>query len=438
MQRSKFVFATAATVATVVLLAGCAPGAATGSTAPREAVSTEIGSDPISLSLVSTPESGASTQATIAAFEKAYPNVTVEYEQTNYEDYNKSVNLALNSDDSPDIVLLNSVANTVKNDLVLDLDPYAEAYGWNDVYPSNQLDQWRVAEDGSTLGPGGALYAAPAGFSTVGLYYNKKIAADLGITAAPATLEEFEADLAIAQAAGKLPLQLGNSQGHSSFVVQLVGQSVDGAAEAANWVFGAKGSTFDTAGNVEGATKLADWATKGYIPKDANGVDLQGAVANFVKGDGLFFVDGNWDATAIGDGLGADAGFVAFPGAKATAIGTSVAYAISSRSEHPNAAAAFLNFLNSPEASEQQFASGFMPVDPTAATPEPGTVMADIVAAWGRVVADNGLVGFNNNATATMNDTLTAASQELIASKITVAEFITQIQDDWSATHGQS
>jgi len=438
MQRSKFVFVTAAAVATAVLLAGCAPGATTGSAGAREAVSTKLGSDAITLSLISTPESGASTKATIAAFEKANPTVTVKYEQTNYEDYNKSVNLALSSDKSPDIALLNSVANTVKNDLVLNLDPYAAAYGWKDIYPSNQLDQWRVAGDGSTLGPGGALYAAPAGFSTVGLYYNKKMAADLGITKAPATLDEFEADLAIAQAAGKLPLQLGNSQGHSSFVVQLIGQSIDGSAAAANWVFGAKGSTFDTAGNTAGATKLADWAAKGYIPKDANGVDLQGAVANFVKGEGLFFVDGNWDATAIGTGLGADAGFVAFPGAKATAIGTSVAYAISSKSKHPNAAAAFLNFLNSPEASKQQFASGFMPVDPTAATPEANTVMADIVAAWGKVVADNGLVGFNNNATATMNDTLTATTQELIATKITVAEFISQVQADWAETHGKS
>lgn len=438
MQRSKFVFATAATVATVALLAGCAPGGSSAPTAEREAVSTELGSEQITLSLISTPESGASTKATIAAFQKAYPNVTVDYEQTNYEDYNKSVNLALSSEKSPDIVLLNSVANTVKNDLVLNLDPYADAYGWGDIYPSNQLDQWRVAEDGSTLGPGGALYAAPAGFSTVGLYYNKALAAELGIPEAPATLDEFEADLATAHAAGKLPLQLGNSQGHSSFVVQLIGQSIDGAADAANWVFGAQGSTFDTDGNVTGATKLSEWAAKGYIPKDANGIDLQGAVANFVKGDSLFFVDGNWDATAIGDGLGADAGFVAFPGAKATAIGTSVAYAISSRSEHPNAAAAFLNFLNSPEASEQQFASGFMPVDPSAATPEPNTVMADIVAAWGNVVADNGLVGFNNNATATMNDTLTATTQELIASKITVDELVSQVQADWAQTHGDS
>lgn len=437
MQRSKLVLSAAGTLAVAVLLSGCAPGGSTGSNGPAEEVSKELGSEEITLSLVSTPESGESTKATIAAFEEQYPNVTVEYEQTNYEDYNKSVNLALSSDKSPDIVLLNSVANTVKNDLVLDLDPYADLYGWEDVYPSNQLDQWRVAADGTTLGPGGALYAAPAGFSIVGLFYNKAVAEKLGITEAPATLAEFEADLATAKAAGVMPLQLGNAQGHSSFVIQLVGQSTDGAAEAAKWVFGTEGADFDTAGNELATSKLDEWNAAGYLPTDANGVDLQGAVDQFITGNSLFFVDGNWDAAKIGDGLGADAGFAPFPGENVTAIGTSVAYAISSKSEQPNAAAAFLNFLNSPEASEQQFAQGFMPVDPSAATPEPGTVKEGIVDAWSQVVDANGLVGFNNNATATMNDTLTAASQELLAKKITPEDFITQVQTDWAQTHGR-
>lgn len=439
MQRRKYVLTAAGVLATAVLLAGCAPGgSANPSATAAEKVSTDLGTEDITLKLISTPESGASTKATIAGFEKLHPNVKIEYTQTNFEDYNKSVNLELNSDTAPDIALLNATANTVKNKLVLNLDPYAEAYKWDTIYPSNELDQWRVAEDGTTLGPGGALYAAPAGFSIVGLYYNKKLATELGIDAAPATLDEFEADLATAKAAGKLPLQLGNAQGHSSFVIQSIGQSIEGAAEANKWVFGTKGASFDTAGNTKGATLLTDWAKKGYIPDSANGTDLQGAVANFVAGEGLFLVDGNWDAAAIEKGLGADAGFVAFPGEKATGIGTSVAYAISSKSKHPNAAAAFLDYLHSEDASKQQFEQGFMPVDTAAVTPEPGSVKAGIVDAWAAVVADNGLVGFNNNATSTMNDTLTAATQELIAGKSTVATFIKTVQADWAQTHDAS
>ncbi|MBE3010648.1 extracellular solute-binding protein [Microbispora sp. NEAU-D428] len=389
----------------------------------------------VALSLVSTPESGAAIKAIIAAFQAEHPNITINYQDTNYDDYNKSLNLSLASGQAPDIALLNSVGTTVKDGLVRSLTPYEQAYGWDKVYPSTQLAQWRVGADGSTLGSGD-LYAAPAGFSIVGVYYNKAKATKLGITAPPATLADFESALAKAKAAGEVPLQLGNAQGHASFAVQLIGQSQDGAENAAKWTFGRQGTSFDTPGNRSGAEKLLDWAKKGYLPKDANGVDLQGAVDKFTKGEGVFFIDGNWDAGKIGDRLKEDAGFFAFPGAKATAIGTSVAYAISAKSAHPDAAAAFLDFLHGPQASAEEFKVGFMPADPSAAKADTDTVMAGIVAAWARVNADNGLVGFNNNATATMNDRLTAATQELIGGKTDVTGFIDAIQSEWAKTHG--
>lgn len=433
MQRR--ILPTALALAAALSLGACAPGG-TASTAPisTEQASKDLGSENITLKLISTPESGASTQATIEAFEKKYPNVSVEYKQTNYDDYNKSVNLELNADTAPDIVLLNSVNNTVKNKLVLDLDPYAELYGWTEKYPVNQLSQWRVGENGTTLGEG-PLYAAPAGFSEVGLYYNKATAADLGIKA-PTTFEEFEEQLAKAADAGVLPLQLGNAEGHASFLVQSIGQSTDGAGKYADWAFGKTGASFDTEGNRKGTEALARWATKGWLPKDVNGVNLQGAVDAFISGKGLFLVDGNWDAGKIAEGLGADAGFVPFPGKNITAIGTSVAYAISSSTKHPNAAAAFLDFLGCPEASANQFEQGFMPVDPSAATPAEGTLQADLVSAWTKISDADGLVGFNNNASPTMNDTLTATSQELLAGRTTADEFIAAVQADWDKTHG--
>ncbi|MEU1055419.1 extracellular solute-binding protein [Streptomyces sp. NPDC005876] len=426
----------AGAVFVVLTAAACAPGAGNDTAVePSGPVRTGVPDEKVTLSLVSTPESGAAVKAIIKAFEAEHPQVRIKYQDTNYDDYNKSLNLALASDQAPDIALLNSVGTTVKDKLVRDLSPYAKAYGWEKSYPSSQLDQWRVAPDGTTLGEGD-LYAAPAGFSLVGVYYNKAKAAELGITEPPSTLAGFEAALDKAKKAGEVPLQLGNSLGHASLTVQLIGQSKDGADTAAKWTFGRKGSTFDTPGNRTGVDKLAQWAKKGYLPGSANGTELQEAVDKFAKGEGVFFVDGNWDAAKIGDRLGKDAGFFGFPGDKATAIGTSVAYAVSARSKHPDAAAAFLDFLHSAQASAEQFKAGFMPADITAAEPEGGTVMTDIVAAWTKVNDDNGLVGFNNNATATMNDKLTAATQELIAGRTDTDAFVKAIQDEWAATHG--
>ncbi|MFC9558055.1 ABC transporter substrate-binding protein [Agromyces sp. NPDC056965] len=438
MQRRTLLLSTTGFIAVGVLLAGCAPGGAATESGTAVEASLDLTDQEITLELMSTPESGAATEATIAAFEAEHPNISIEYSQTNYEDYNQSVNLNLSSEQSPDIVLLNSVGNTVKNGLVLPLDDYAGLYGWDDFFPSNQLNQWRVADNGSTLGEGGTLYAAPAGFSLVGLYYNTEIADRLGI-AAPSSPAELASALEVAKAAGVVPVQLGNAEGHASFIVQLIGQGIEGADAANAWAFGHEGETFDTAGNATAAQTLVDWQAAGYT-SDAttvNGTNLQGAVDNFIAGEGLFLVDGIWDAGKIGDGLGDAAGFIAYPNETTTGIGTSVAYAISAQSEYPNEAAAFLDFLRSPEASEQQFAQGFMPNDPTVAVAEPGTLQGDIVAAWAAVSEADGLVAFNNNATATMNDTLTAGTQQLIAGQSTVEGFLEAVQGDWAKTHGQ-
>ncbi|MBT2598100.1 ABC transporter substrate-binding protein [Arthrobacter sp. ISL-72] len=421
--------------AAVVVMSACAPGSSSpaSSTTP-DSVSTQIPTSDVAIELATTPESGAATKKIAEAFTKQHPNVTVNVTATSFEDYNKGINLQLDSDKAPDIALINVVGNTVKNNLVLDLDDYSNSYGWEKVYSSSGLSQWRVAEDGKTLGTG-PLYAVPSGFSEVGLYYNKALAAKIGIGDAPKTLADFEEDMAKAKAADVLPLQVGNAQGHAAFIVQSIGQSVDGATNAAKWAFGTKGSTFDTEGNKLGVQKLQKWSKLGYIPDAANSVDLQGAVAKFGAGEGLFFVDGNWDASKISDALNADAGFAVFPGKSTTAIGSSVGYAISAKSKNKDTSAAFLNFMNSPEAAKLQFEQGFLPADTTVVSATPGTVQVDLLKAFGELRDADGIVPFNNNATATMDKALTAETQRLLGGQSTTDEFIKAIQDNWTKVH---
>ena len=197
---------------------------------------------------------------------------------------------------------------------------------------------------------------------------------------------------------------------------------------------GKSGSTFDTKGNREGAQKLQDFAAQGLIPADANATDLQGAVTKFGQGKGAFLIDGNWDAATIEKALGAKAGFTVFPGATPTAIGGSTAYAISAKSKHPNAAAAFLDFLRSDAAAQASFDAGFLPFNTKAITAKPG-LQKDLVQAYGTVTEANGVVSFNNNATASMNDTLTQQTQELVSNKTTVDKVLAAIQTDWAGSH---
>ncbi|MFJ6521585.1 ABC transporter substrate-binding protein [Streptomyces filamentosus] len=413
---------------------GLTPGADAGDSAAGP-VSTKIPEGKVTLTIASSENAGT-TKALGKAFEARHPNVTVDFQYTGPEDYDKSLNLKLSSDNAPDLALLNKLGTTVKAGLVRDLDPYVKAYGWDKVYPSSQLDQWRSTKDGKELGTG-RHWAAPAGFSVVGVYYNKEIAAKLGIKP-PSNRAEFDAALVKAKAAGQLPVQLGNLIGHSAFIVQSIANSADGAAITSSWVNGHLGSTIKSRGGQDGARSLATWAKEGYLPPDANGKDLQGSVADFTKGKGLFLFNGSWDAQVIDKAMKGKAGFFPFPGedGKVTGIGTSVAYAIPTKAKNPDLAAAFLDFMNTPEAARIQFSTGFLPVahaDKVKAAD--GHVMNDVAKAWDEINTSNGLVNFFANSTPTMNDTLTSHSQQLIGHKITPQEFLDAVQDDWAKGH---
>ena len=68
-------------------------------------------------------------------------------------------------------------------------------------------------------------------------------------------------------------------------------------------------------------------------------------------------------APSIVVGIGYVASFVLLAWALKLQLQVSVAYAISSKTKYPNVAAAFLDYMSSPEAAQLQFTGGFMPVD---------------------------------------------------------------------------
>ena len=88
----------------------------------------------------------------------------------------------LSGDNPPDLIRLPSMVSLVKDGLLKNLDDYATAFGW-DQWPAAQLAQNRVAEDG-TRGSG-SLYAMGLNYSLTGVFYNKELAAQIGMTEPP-------------------------------------------------------------------------------------------------------------------------------------------------------------------------------------------------------------------------------------------------------------
>ena len=133
-----------------------------------------------------------------------------------------------------------------KDGLLKNLDGYATAFGW-DKWPVPQLNQNRVAADG-TRGSG-SLYAMGLNYSLTGIFYNKKLAAQIGMTEPPKTLAEFEDLLAKAKAAGLLPImEWGSAKSGMglAFPLQNLMASVGPVGPINDWIFQKKGATIDT------------------------------------------------------------------------------------------------------------------------------------------------------------------------------------------------
>lgn len=418
-------------------VAACsAPGPAATSGAADStptAVSTTIGTQPVTLKLYDGQGLKAIDDALIAAFTKKHPNVTITptYDPDNVTTQNQPRQLA--SATPPDLIRVISVTSGTKNNLLTNLDAYATAYGWDQI-PASQLNQFR-AKDG--VAGSGSLFAKASGFTMTGLYYNKKLAQQVGMTTPPTTLDELTTLMGKAKAAGLTGMVVANKEGGGVFPYQLLLNTAMGPDKVSQWVFNAPGATINNPESVASATQVDKWNTAGLFPPAINALDANAADALFAANKGLFFPWGNWDAANLDKTMPGQVGFFPMPpataGGKVAAMSdAATAFGIPSKSQNKDVAAAFLNFLSSDEARQIAVDNGFMPTglaSQPAPTIKPGSVLGDVTKAFATVSGDNGQVPFVQNATAGIsNQAWTPESQLLFAGKSTPEQFVANVQ----------
>jgi len=291
--------------------------------------------------------------------------------------------------------------------------------------------------DGKEFGTGN-LYGYTTMGEIVGVYYNKQILSDLGLTI-PTTFSAFEQDLEVAKQAGQIPIQFANNDAfpgiHEFATIQ---DQMAPTAYLTDLIFGTQRDqlSFDTPENTQAAATLQDWANKGYFTPGFGGAGYDDSVSNFAKGQGLFMITGNW----IVANLGADnTNFGFFPMPPATAGGPPVAtggagfpLAIAAGSDHPDAAAAYIDWMTSDHASDLLLPTGEIPLHNGAAPKvQPGTVLADVVNAARTVSDANGIVPYEDWATPTFYDTLTSTIQELMVNRLTPDQFVQNVEADY-------
>jgi raffinose/stachyose/melibiose transport system substrate-binding protein len=359
MFKKRQFFSTAALLA-ILLIAAQMPiafiAAAQTSNAVVAQSAPDCGTEPVKLNAYF--ETGFDIPFKLAEeFTKQYPNVTWDIKQDQFTNLINETPRLLSGDNPPDLIRLPTMVSFAKQGLLKNLDEYATAFGW-DKWPVPQLNQNRVAEDG-TRGSG-SLYAMGLNYSLTGIFYNKELAAQIGMTEPPQTLAEFEDLLAKAKDAGLLPImQWGSAKSGMglAFPLQALMASVGPVEPINDWIFQKSGATIDTESNLVAAQHLEQWIKDGYFPPDINAIEYTDANARFGKGEGVFIFNGDWQNAGYDTDMPGNVGFFLMPPAEAdgspAAMSAPLTFGIAAKAKHADCAAFFLNWVASNEEARQ-------------------------------------------------------------------------------------
>lgn len=439
---------TAAMAITTLVVAGCAPGETAPTPTESEStaaagISKEVPTDvDINLTLATWEVGGLfdSIQSIVDAYEAKYPNVNIEITTSSFNDYGQNIKLQMSGEDAPDIAqagqAFTMMGSLVEAGLLRPIDDYSELYGWADRFGPGLLDQARFEADGTKFGTGN-LYGLAKGGNMVGIFYNREILADLGVTAPFATMADFEAALAAAKKKGYIPMALGNSEqwpaNHTLSI--LISQTCDNATML-SWIYGNDGADFTAPCFLEATQTMERWAADGLIDKNANSLSFDDGINRFAEGNSAFFVTGNWALPTMAEKMGENVGFAGFPpvaaGGPARATGaTTSPFTISAKTEWPDVAANFLDFMTGPETADLRANGGYAPLLTNVEIPPATALIDEYNAQWKKVIAEDGLTLFLDWSTVGMGAVLFPAIQELLAGKRTAQELVDAVQAEW-------
>ena len=435
-----------ATVITIITVTGCsAPGTSpTAINSPSTTVSTDVAAaGEVTLTIWDQNTQGgigAATKQLNDDFEAKYPNVTIDRVSVSFSDLKTTLKLALSSNTPPDVVQAGQgypdMGAFIKANLLQNLTPYAEVYGWNNRFSAELLDRNRFTSDGKTWHTGD-LYGLVNGAQLTGFFYNKSILTKLGL-GVPKNLAEFESAMAAAKKKGISPLSFGNlDKSPGIHLFGAIQNAIAGKTAVRDLVYNAGGEWTD-ASTLAAAQTLVDWNKKGYISSGSSGIAQDIAVANFGNKKALFLLQGTW---VLGQPLlnsdSTEVGFFVLNGGSSTDPvtmgGTGLPWSITSKSAHPDVAAAYIDFVTSAYASQVLLDTGNFPgLLPADWAPKAGTLIADIANTWKGISDANGLTPWLDQATFTFYDTLSAAAQDLITGKKTPEAFTQALQKDYA------
>ena len=377
-----------------------------------------------------------------AEFEEAYPNVTIKRVSRSFDDLQKQVRLAISSGDAPDVVQANNaradMGSFVSAGLLRPLDSYAEVYGWDERLTEDVRAVASYSSDGETFGEGN-LYGVPLTGEMVGVWFNKAKLDELGIEP-PQTLEDFESALQSAKDAGEVPIQFGDLDQWPGIHTFGFAQNLNVPREdIVKLGFGQPGASWTSEENEQAASMLVDWVDQDYFTDGFLGLGYDPSWQNFAKGEGVFLVSGSWLLADLESAMGEDLGFMLPPegasGELAVTGSTGLPFAITSESEHPDVAAAYLDHISSAEAMAKISDAGGLPVHDLESQSVEG-IQSEMFDAWTEATEAGALTPYLDWATPESSNLLPAEVQKLMDGSTSPEEFLGTLEDDYTEFTG--
>ncbi|MGN6485238.1 MAG: extracellular solute-binding protein [Thermomicrobiales bacterium] len=371
-------------------------------------------------------------------------NIAVSHRGWTLEELQDTLPRAVESNQGPDVAQVNngeSLAGPMaRAGQILDLKDYDTKYKWSERFAPSLLARNRYTADGKTFGEGD-LWGMSAESEIVGLFYNRKIFADQGLSV-PTTVAELEDTFKKLRENGIEPLMWGNLDKWPA--IHLFGE-LQGVRTSRDFlddlIYRRKqGASFTDASFVDAATQMVAWNQADYFLQGYDGITSDDAIALFSAGGGAMLLQGSWATAAVMQGLGADAGFFLMPpleagGTVLSVGGVAIPYSITTNAKDAELSAAFIDSLLSQEAVDAFIATGS---PPSGVIPEekidPETVDGQLYAAWNATVDADAVGHYLDWAAPGFYDVITGGLQELLAGKSDPAAFTQKLQDFYAAS----
>jgi raffinose/stachyose/melibiose transport system substrate-binding protein len=371
-------------------------------------------------------------------FKKQYPNVTWDIKQDQFTNLINETPLVLAGDNPPDLIRLPTFVSFAKDGLLMNLDKYATAFGW---------DKWPVPlqfarMDANGIRGSGTLYAMGLNYQLTGVFYNKKLAAQIGMTEPPKTVAELDDLLAKAKAAGLQPImEWGSAKSGMglAFPLQQLMAAYGPTQPINDWIFDKPGATIDTPTNLTAAQHLEQWIKAGYFPPDINAIEYTDAADRFGKGEGVFTFNGDWQNKGYNDAMPGNVGFFVMPpavaGGQPAAMSGPLTYGVAATAKHADCAVFFFNWLAT-NATARQInvdiggSNPGGPMDAPAVTVPEGSVTKDTIAG-GPKVGSNAMDFIANATSSIFAQGWTPELQKMVGGKQDAAGLLKAVQAEY-------